>query len=286
MDGMKPILTSAAAAAVALPLLYTCTASVLAQRLPTLRNKRICLLIAHPDDEAMFFAPTVLALTRPELANDVKILCLSTGNQDGLGETRARELKKSAKLLGLRSEDDTLVLDEPQFPDSITTKWDAGDIAKLLSRAFSPKDGRAIDVLLTFDAAGVSSHPNHTSLYHGARKYIAALAKGGRPANAAAPVDLYTLTSVNVARKYSGFLDVFPTLLGLTGAVARTTTAQGNPGKLVAAAGLFGGRESAATARAAMTQAHQSQMVWFRWGWITLSRYMYVNELRLESGKP
>lgn len=131
----------------------------------------------------------------------------------------------------------------------------------------------------------MSSHPNHTSLYHGARKFIGALAKG-RPANAAAaPIDLYTLTSVNVARKYSGFLDVFPTMLGLTGGVARTTTAQGNPGKLVAAAGLFGGRESAATARTAMTQAHQSQMVWFRWGWITMSRYMYVNELRLEGGK-
>jgi N-acetylglucosaminylphosphatidylinositol deacetylase len=47
---------------------------------PTLHNKRICLLIAHPDDEAMFFAPTVLALTKPELGNHVKILCLSTGS--------------------------------------------------------------------------------------------------------------------------------------------------------------------------------------------------------------
>lgn len=46
---------------------------------PRLQNKRICLLIAHPDDEAMFFAPTVLALTRPELGNHLKILCLSTG---------------------------------------------------------------------------------------------------------------------------------------------------------------------------------------------------------------
>jgi hypothetical protein len=48
--------------------------------LPKLHNKRICLLIAHPDDEAMFFAPTLLALTRPELGNHVKILCLSTGS--------------------------------------------------------------------------------------------------------------------------------------------------------------------------------------------------------------
>jgi N-acetylglucosaminylphosphatidylinositol deacetylase len=47
--------------------------------LPKLYDKRICLLIAHPDDEAMFFAPTLLALTKPELGNHIKILCLSTG---------------------------------------------------------------------------------------------------------------------------------------------------------------------------------------------------------------
>ena len=46
---------------------------------PIITNKRICLLIAHPDDEAMFFSPTLLALTEPELGNHVKILCLSTG---------------------------------------------------------------------------------------------------------------------------------------------------------------------------------------------------------------
>lgn len=64
---------------VVLPGLYTYTVSVVQTRLPTLRNKRICLLIAHPDDEAMFFSPTVLALTRPETGNHVKILCLSSG---------------------------------------------------------------------------------------------------------------------------------------------------------------------------------------------------------------
>ena len=55
--------------------------TLLAQRnlFPKLRNKRICLLTAHPDDEAMFFAPTVLALTDPSLGNHVKILCLSSG---------------------------------------------------------------------------------------------------------------------------------------------------------------------------------------------------------------
>lgn len=195
------------------------------------------------------------------------------------------------------------------FRDSITETWDTGKVATLLSAAFAPhlshkqtKEPQAsIDVLLTFDEGGVSSHPNHISLYHGARRFISALT-AGKPGYAC-PVDLYTLTTVGFVRKYCGFLDVFATIFSATlGAGANMTRSatsafggnnkrdaknksdKGNPGLLVAATGLLGGRESAATARQAMTQAHQSQMVWFRWGWITLSRYMYLNELRLEKG--
>lgn len=71
-----------------LPLIYIYTVPIVQARSPRLRNKRICLLIAHPDDEAMFFAPTLLALTRPETGNHVKVLCLSTGGF--LCETGAR----------------------------------------------------------------------------------------------------------------------------------------------------------------------------------------------------
>ncbi|KAI1637107.1 putative deacetylase LmbE-like domain-containing protein [Biscogniauxia mediterranea] len=286
--------------AVALPLLYTYTSSTLQTQLPTLRNKRICLLIAHPDDEAMFFAPTMLALTRPDSGNHVKILCLSTGNADGLGETRRRELVKSGLMLGLRHEDDVFVLDSPDFPDSMTTTWDASRISSLLRSAFTPPPSArqnaadepptaAIDVLITFDAGGVSSHPNHISLYHGARRFIATLTRG--KAGWASPVDLYTLTSVGVGRKYIGFLDVFPTManLLLAGPQAQKKTDKGNPGALVHLNPLIGvgpgGRECYGTARMAMTHAHQSQMVWFRWGWITMSRYMYINDLRLEKVK-
>lgn len=119
--------------------LYT---SQFTQSFPSLQGKRILLLIAHPDDEAMFFAPTLLALTRPELGNHVKILCLSSGttpplffpftydayihtsihanadprraagDADGLGETRKKELVKSGMQLGIRSQDDIHVVED------------------------------------------------------------------------------------------------------------------------------------------------------------------------------
>jgi N-acetylglucosaminylphosphatidylinositol deacetylase len=118
------------AAPVLLVVAWLYTVGVARGKFPKLRNKRICLLIAHPDDEAMFFAPTVLALTDPSLGNHVKILCLSSGrlylplriqwvcsngvdvgDADGLGETRKKELAKSGISLGLRQEDDVFVVE-------------------------------------------------------------------------------------------------------------------------------------------------------------------------------
>ncbi|KDN71747.1 putative GlcNAc-PI de-N-acetylase [Colletotrichum sublineola] len=309
--------------AVAAPALYIYLVPLLTPRLPTLQNKRICLLIAHPDDEAMFFAPTVLALTRPDTGNHVKILCLSSGDADGLGETRKKELVKSGMKLGLQQEQDVFVIESPDFQDSMTKTWDKNKIASLLGRAFAPQLARQraageaprtnIDVLITFDSAGVSSHPNHISLYHGARAFVSALSADPRWPSPV--VDLYTLTSVPVARKYSSFLDAIPTLLSWA------TTPGSNPPKppkkqkktedenededednsddeeeeeeeeedddyhptalvFLSELGAEGGW---ATAWSAMTTAHKSQMVWFRYGWITLSRYMVLNDLRLES---
>ncbi|KAF8849934.1 LmbE-like protein [Acephala macrosclerotiorum] len=264
------------------------TVSVARTKFPKLRNKRICLLIAHPDDEAMFFAPTVLALTEPSLGNHVKILCLSSGDADGLGETRKKELVKSGMALGLRKEDDVFVVESLEFQDSMTATWDKTKIATLLSSAFAPNLANAmtsksasaptatIDVLITFDGNGISSHPNHISLFHGARHFIASLMHN-RP-GWASPVDLYTLTTVPLVRKYSGFLDSMMSLMVM---FFQKKKMGDHPSPLM----FLSGPEEYKKAWKAMTTAHKSQMKWFRYGWISLSRYMVVNDLRLEEVK-
>lgn len=191
----------------------------------------------------------------------------------------------------------------------MTTTWPTEKISNLLRDAFAPnnttntpsnKDNTnteppkaTIDVLITFDKGGISSHPNHISLYHGARHFVASLT-ANRP-GWASPVDMYTLTSVNVARKYAGVVDVFATLATTAldvwrgGAVNKGSSnnkstkdknGRRRPAALVFMHGFGAG--GWATAREAMTRAHVSQMVWFRWGWITISRYMFMNDLRLE----
>ena len=77
----------------------------------------VLLLTAHPDDECMFFAPTLLALTsaqrtKDSRAYDVFSLCMSSGNADGLGDVRKGELGRSLDVLGVPA-GQRWVLDEP-----------------------------------------------------------------------------------------------------------------------------------------------------------------------------
>lgn len=175
--------------------------------------------------------------------------------------------------------------DTREFPDSMTATWPKDKISSLLSSAFardlakSPKSRSAetptatIDVLITFDANGISSHPNHISLYYGARHFISSLLRN-RP-GWQSPVDLYTLTSVNMVRKYTSFLDALMSLI-LVAYQKKSTGA--HPSPLL----FMSGPGEVRTAQQAMTNAHISQMKWFRWGWIGISRYMVVNDLKLE----
>lgn len=203
--------------------------------------------------------------------------------------------------LGLRNEDDVFIIESAyvsfycyqrtiltlrsDFEDSMATTWDKTKIASLLSAAFAPnltkpmksKGAEAptatIDVLLTFDQSGVSSHPNHISLFHGARHFIASLIHNHPGWQC--PVDLYTLTSVNIARKYSSFLDSMLSIL-IMAFSKRQSGDHPSPLLFVSGAGQI------RVAQKAMTTAHKSQMKWFRWGWIGFSRYMVVNDLSLE----
>ena len=69
---------------------------------------RVLLLTAHPDDECLFFTPTVSSLLALPSASglsghsvELYSLCLSVGNADGLGEVRRDELLRSLDVLGI-----------------------------------------------------------------------------------------------------------------------------------------------------------------------------------------
>ena len=264
----------------------------------------------------MFFAPSLLHLTAPSLGNHLKILCLSTGNADGLGETRKKELEKSALTLGVRRREDVFIMDDNRFADGMQNSWSADEIAKVLAQAFAPapspppppapvattKHGKkksasaapvatppakpegpraTIDVLITFDQGGVSKHPNHIALHAGARRFMANIMKGY--AGWRCPVTLYTLPTVNIARKYSFVGDAVITLaLGVVDELmggSSTKNVAGSEGERVF---FMNDLSQYWKAWEAMVSGHKSQMVWFRWGWIGMGRYMVVNDLKRE----
>ena len=285
-------------------VLWGYTSATSSGTFPKPEGKRIVFLIAHPDDEAMFFAPTLLALTEKSLGNHVKILCLSSGRSgsvhllqiwrlialclgdaDGLGEVRKKELTESAIQLGLRSPSDVLVIEDENFRDSMTATWDKSLIANLLTSAFAPKKQpqsetkppvATIDMLITFDKSGISSHPNHISLYYGAREFLNTLMRGKK--GWACPITMYTLASTNILRKYVGVLDAPLAMVRMVlGSRSRKTGAPAP--RLLYISSMMQYRR----AQKAMTTAHVSQMRWFRWGWISIGRYMVINDLKRES---
>ncbi|XP_037228609.1 N-acetylglucosaminyl-phosphatidylinositol de-N-acetylase isoform X1 [Falco biarmicus] len=210
---------------------------------------RALLVTAHPDDEAMFFAPTVLGLGRA--GGRAAVLCCSAGNYYNQGEIRKKELEQSCFLLGIPASDVTII-DHRDLLDNPAVEWDA----QLLS-AFVLKhiEANNINLVVTFDAGGVSGHANHISLYTALRNLHSErrLPEG---------CHVLVLESVNLFRKYISILDVpFSCLLPRDVLFVLT-------------------EEETERARRAM-QCHRSQLLWFRHIYMLFSRYMMVNSLRL-----
>nr|XP_044601447.1 N-acetylglucosaminyl-phosphatidylinositol de-N-acetylase isoform X6 [Equus asinus] len=126
-------------------------------------GSRSLLVIAHPDDEAMFFAPTVLGLAR--LRHRVSLLCFSAGNYYNQGEIRKKELLQSCDVLGIPPSG-VRIIDNRDFPDDPGVQWDTQRVASVLLWHI---EENGINLVVTFDAGGVSGHSNHVALYAAVR---------------------------------------------------------------------------------------------------------------------
>jgi len=85
---------------------------------------------------------------------------------------------------------------------------------------------------------------------------------------------MYSLTSTNTLQKYISLFDAPFSILRVL-LSAKPGHGQGLPDKLFFLSGVSGYR----TAQRAMMEGHKSQMLWFRYGWLGLSRYVSMNDL-------
>lgn len=197
----------------------------------------VAVVVAHPDDEVLFFGPTLWALR--ERGRRVRVLSLTAPG------ARVHELRASGAALGAAS-----VVAGP-WPDGPHERWDEAALDAWLRAALDAVPGRLKSVV-TFDSGGVSGHPNHVACGEAVARVHAA-----RP-----HFHLLRLRTVPLWRRYLGALDAVASVLLLTSDMW-----------LVAPAGW---RQPLVLWRH-MSAHYGSQWVWYRKLMVLASRYTFIN---------
>ncbi|NXC23719.1 PIGL acetylase, partial [Campylorhamphus procurvoides] len=179
-----------------------------------------------------------------------------SGNYYNQGEIRKKELEQSCCVLGIPASDVT-VIDHRDLPDNPAVEWDTQLLATLVLKHIEAKN---INMVVTFDAGGVSGHRNHIALYTAVRYSV--LPWGATGGMWGLWCRVLVLQSVHLLRKYLAFLDVPISCLLPSDELFILT------------------QEETEQAKRAM-RCHRSQLLWFRHLYVLFSRYMVVNSLRL-----
>ncbi|OOQ88771.1 putative GlcNAc-PI de-N-acetylase [Penicillium brasilianum] len=239
--------------------------------------RRPMLITAHPDDETLFFSPSIL-YHRHEDPVTRSLLVISSGNYNGIGEKRQTEIHKSCDALGI-SADHCVVLDHPGLQDNPKKWWDE----KLIEEIIAPYVQKwKADLIMTFDQGGISGHINHRAVSAGVKDYVAT--------NEHAP-PAFTLQSTWLIRKYSSLIDLIPSAIPfmwkllkapILPATIPSNTKIGDrslvPGTGKERVLIVSSWQTYLESRAAFGQ-HASQYSWDRSLYLVISRYMWFNTL-------
>ncbi|KAG0449011.1 hypothetical protein HPP92_027560 [Vanilla planifolia] len=125
------------------------------------RKRNVLLLVAHPDDESMFFAPTILYLFSK--GHNIHILCISKGDAEGKGNVRIEEIYRASAVLKVPRQQ-IKIIDHPELQDGFDKPWKPHLVAAFAEEEI---EKHGIDTVITFDSYGVSGHPNHQDVHRG-----------------------------------------------------------------------------------------------------------------------
>ena len=106
------------------------------------------LLVAHPDDESIFFSG--LVLRRRKLP--WHLICATDGNADGRGAERSDELRRAAKILGIKK------VVQWQYPDIYEKRLPLSEVVARLKELPEPME------IFTHNPLGEYGHPHHQDL--------------------------------------------------------------------------------------------------------------------------
>ncbi|KAE8369526.1 putative deacetylase LmbE-like domain-containing protein [Aspergillus caelatus] len=161
--------------------------------------KNILLVTAHPDDETLFFSPSILYRSDDATVTRA-LLALSSGNYEGIDDIRHTELQRSCAELGIGPKR-CVNLDHYELQDNPQKWWRENLIEELVGQ-----------YIITFDNGGISGHVNHRAVSAGVSKYISKIPQSP-PA--------YALQTKCLLRKYAGLADLIPTSMSFSGRILR-----------------------------------------------------------------
>jgi N-acetylglucosaminylphosphatidylinositol deacetylase len=205
-------------------------------------HDNVLLVLAHPDDESMFFAPTLLNLLAHKI--NVFVLCLSDGNDKGLGNIRRNELYVCCDAYGITSA--RIMISD--FVDGPNNEWNIEDIVQVINIAVKRWN---VTTLLTFDEKGVSGHLNHITTYYAVKHYLDYVQQ----------LPAYKLISVKPKEQYLYLFN--------------------QSDKPVNDIDSITFRSNAMSKTWNKMSKHSSQFTWYRKLSVIFSRYTYVNTLKV-----
>ncbi|KAH0865292.1 hypothetical protein HID58_082503 [Brassica napus] len=212
----------------------------------------VLFVIAHPDDESIFFSPTINYLTAN--AYNIHILCLSTGNMPcHIFYTKLYDQHKSFlchDIIACKMSCIRLV--QYSGLDGFGQVWSHDLLTEIISEEVISHD---IHTIMTFDSYGVSGHCNHRDVHRGVVKFL--------QTNSERNIKAWQLVSLNTFRKYCGPIDIWLSIL----------SAKRHRSKVIII------NEQPLKSYEAMAQ-HLSQWVWFRKLFVSFSSYTYTNTLQ------
>ncbi|CAK7233992.1 hypothetical protein SEUCBS140593_008787 [Sporothrix eucalyptigena] len=252
--------------------------------------KNLLVVTAHPDDECLFFAPSILGVLDRNRGVHGSLLSMSTGNNYGIGDLRKKELTGSCAALQIDPAR-CIALDHPDLQDNPTVWWDTALVQTIVQEYIAKWD---IDAILTFDAGGVSGHINHRAVSAAISELIAS-----SPASPKTPV-AYMIVTTPLWRKYTFLGDLPLTALRFTSRIlaafffpSRGTEAVAAAARSTGSPGATASRGVVATSRALVANTwhryqktreafrhHNSQYTWDRHLYMIVSRYVWFNDLQ------
>jgi N-acetylglucosaminylphosphatidylinositol deacetylase len=233
---------------------------------------RLLLVVAHPDDECLFFSPTLRVLQKQYHVN-LSLVVFSRGNHVGLGETRAMELHGSCRVLNIPKER-CISLDLPNIQDNPKVWWSEQQLIPIINEYINQW---SINALVSFDKQGVSGHLNHRAVASAVRLLT-------QNKNNTMIKMSYELKSVSILRKYSSLLDFYLIFISSIPRLLHSLLSYLIPFNLMSPPNksymlLINTPNDYMISRSAFA-SHQSQFSWDRYIYLIASRYMFINELK------